>query len=130
MPGGRPSKFSPTLQLKICTTIADGATYAEAAEAAGIDYTTLLRWKQAGEKAKGGQYYEFCKALKKAEDQSESTLLSRIVKAGTDPKHWQANAWILERRFPHKWGKVDRMEHTGKDGSPLLIKVERITNNA
>jgi transposase-like protein len=126
MPGGRPSKFSVEKQETICKAIATGSTYAEAAAAAGIDYTTLLAWRRRGEKANSGKLFEFSKAIKKAEDQSEAELLSRIVNAGRDPKYWQANAWILERRMPDRWGRKDRMEMTGKDGTPIEITVKRI----
>lgn len=129
MTPGRPTKFSPELQEIICKKIADGATYAEAAEAAGVDYTTLLKWRQAGEKAEGGKLFEFYHAIKTAEDQSKQTLLKRIVTAGKDPKFWQANAWILERRFPQEYGRKDRMELTGKDGSSLVIKVVKVDGN-
>jgi len=121
MAGGRPSKFSIEKQDIICKAIANGSTYAEAAESAGVTYNTFLNWKQRGEKANSGRLFEFFQSLKKAEDQSEAELLSRIVDAGRDPKHWQANAWILERRMPDRWGRKDRMEMTGKDGGPVAV---------
>jgi transposase len=113
MPGGRPSKFSIESQEIICKAIANGSTYAEAAELAGVTYNTLLNWKHRGEQAKSGKLFEFFNTLKKAEDQSEAELLSRIVDAGRDPKHWQANAWILERRMPDRWGRKDKIEMSG-----------------
>lgn len=116
---GRPTKFSPELQEIICKKIADGATYAEAAEAAGINYFTFLRWRQAGEKQDSGRYCEFCEAIKTAEDQSKQTLLKRIVTAGKDPKFWQANAWILERRFPKEFGR--RVNISGENGGPVAV---------
>jgi hypothetical protein len=42
-----------------------------------------------------------------AEANNEQTLVAMVynsAKAGT----WQAAAWMLERKYPKKWGKIDR----------------------
>ena len=38
-------------------------------------------------------------------------------------KNWTANAWYLERKFPEKWGRRDKLtqEISGKDGTPLKV---------
>lgn len=36
-------------------------------------------------------------------------ILARIRKAGRDPKHWLANAWILERTSPQQFARIDRV---------------------
>jgi hypothetical protein len=119
---GRPTKFNPEVCTKIIEAIKNGATFEKAAEAGGVNYSTILNWKEKGMKANEGVYFEFFQNLKKAEDHGEDQLLQNIINAGKLPQHWQANAWILERRYPHKWGKIDRQEITGKDGGAIVVQ--------
>jgi transposase-like protein len=109
-----------------------GLTYQQAAQVAGIDETTLHRWKRQGEKAKSGKFRQFYQAIKKANVKARLVLLERIGKTGEGgeivkttseihdakgnlvrrvitkkemPPVWQASAWILERRFPDEFGR-------------------------
>ena len=50
------------------------------------------------------QMIEYCSA------NCEQTHLSAISNAGTAGQ-WQAAAWILERKFPDKYGKKDTIKH-------------------
>jgi len=119
--GGRPSSFTPERTRKVLEAIRAGATYIRAAERASIDYTTLRGWIKRGEAVKKGPYFEFFKAVKKAEEDREETLLQNIIDAGRDPAHWQAGAWVLERTNPGKFGRRERMEVTGKEGGPIEV---------
>ena len=121
---GRPTKFNPEVCQRIIDAIKNGATYHQAAEAGGVTYNTFINWKQKGEKEQSGVYFEFFHNIKKAEEGGENQLLQNIINAGKLPQHWQANAWILERRHPDRWSKVDRQEITGKDGGPISIARE------
>ena len=47
---------------------------------------------------------KFAERLGRAENSSEFTFLSRIFKAGNDPKYWRSAAWGLERMFPDRFG--------------------------
>jgi len=33
---------------------------------------------------------------------------------------------MLERKYPSKWGRRDRTEHTGAEGGPLRIEVSTV----
>lgn len=46
--------------------------------------------------------------------------LENIKQAGKDPRHWQANAWYLERTEPELFGKKDRHEISGPGGGPIV----------
>jgi hypothetical protein len=52
-------------------------------------------------------YLEFLTAMKRAMAESQMRALGAIIKAA--PKNWTAGAWLLERRWPSKWGS-DRKE--------------------
>ena len=121
--GGRPNTFIPERTQRALEAIRAGATYIRAAEAAGVDYRTFRRWMERGQEVKKGPYWQFCQAVKKAEEDREETLLQNIIDAGRDPAHWQANAWILERTNPEKYGRKERHEVSGPEGGPLQVRM-------
>src|SRR4051812_43385187 len=47
----------------------------------------------------------------------EAVLLAAVSRAAEDD--WRASAWILERRYPDRWGKADR-----DDGGADLLDVD------
>ena len=83
-------KYSPELVSEICGYIAEGSTNADAAQMAGISEKTLYEWCKKS---------EFSKAIKKALLDFKRTHVSAI--AGS--RHWQARAWLLERKFPDEF---------------------------
>lgn len=82
----------------------------------GIHQSTWYKWMQQGEKAKSGLKREFFDRIKKAESHSEMRNVQLIQQAGNET--WQAAAWYLERKFPDKWGKKDKVDanlnHSGE----------------
>ena len=68
-------------------------------------------------------YLEFFGAVTKGAADGEMAAAARIHAASQTT--WQAAAWLLERRYPDKWGARHRLEHTGKDGGP--VKTEQKT---
>lgn len=37
-------------------------------------------------------------------------------------RHWQASAWLLERRIPERYAQLSRTEHTGLGGGPIEVE--------
>lgn len=102
----------PEIMDRVTKLIAGGLFARTACANVGIDEGTFYEWMRRGEGTDSGRYegkapprvlVEFAKAVRKAEADRESILLSKIVKAGTDPKHWTANAWMLERTNPAQY---------------------------
>jgi hypothetical protein len=97
-----------------------------AAACAGIHKDTFYEWMKKG--ARGQQpYVAFAEAVNKAVAESESRDLATILKAAQS--QWQAAAWRLERRFPEKYGRNDRVKVDAKiehDGASLLTKLARL----
>jgi len=79
-----------------------------AAQAAGIGRTTLYCWKAKGERQARGIYRDFAYAIKKAEAEVEIIAAATVRQAM--PTTWQAAAWMLERRWPQRWSKSDRLQ--------------------
>lgn len=136
---GRPTKLDKDTLTKICLALEAGASLEAAAAYGRIAYNTLNEWMKRGaaelervngdkrRKIKPGEalYTEFHEAVKKAIDFSEASIISEIRVHGR--KTWQALAWLAERRWPKRWARPERIEHTGKDGGPVAHEVRTLT---
>lgn len=68
------------------------------------------------------KYGDFIAAIDKAISSSELKDLQTIERNATGPAgNWKAAAWRLERKFPRKWGRLDRIETTGTEGGPQVV---------
>lgn len=92
-----------------------------AARFSGVDPSTLKHWLRKGKEQTEGIYFEFAEAYELAKAQGETRLLSEITNA-VEAGDWRAAAWILERKYPARWSKQNRVEVTGKDGGPLQMQ--------
>lgn len=143
MPAGRPTKLTPELQARMLALLRAGNYVETAAAACGLAKKTFYNWLQKGARAKGGEYHEFAAAVEKAMGEAEARDLLTIDKAaqGYDVTvvketvsngvvidrevknsrrfDWQAAAWRLERKFPDRWGRRERVEHSGPGGKPI-----------
>jgi hypothetical protein len=128
-PGTRPrgarsgpwaSKLTPELQKRFIDALKVSLYIETAAAFAGITPQTVRNWIRWGHEEGGKRIYrEFAIAVDQALAQVEMLDLQAIRAASKDA--WQASAWRLERRFPERWGRVDRVvnEHMGPDGGPI-----------
>jgi hypothetical protein len=114
----RPSKLTDELLKELCAAIRWGAYISTACAYVGICEATYKNWKARGKRAKSGKYKRFLAAIKKAEADSEIHSVQGIRKAGK--RHWQALAWLNERKFPERWRKRDPHANT----IPLITVVE------
>lgn len=127
---GRRSKYTPETVDKITQAIRLGATYKLACDYAGISEDTFARWRE--------RYAGFAEAIKLAEGEGALKSLAVIERAangvkGEDGEYilaptWQAAAWKLERRYPDMYGK-QRLELTGANGGPVVVKVEYVDSD-
>lgn len=100
---GRPSKFTPARCASIIDDIYHRIPYEMAAEANGICLDTLYEWLKIGNKHRKecieSDYSKFSEALKRAEMLKVREHCDQIA---AKPERWQADAWLLERRW-HKY---------------------------
>lgn len=101
---GRPSSLTPAITAKVCEVISAGCCLAVAAAYVGVSKRTIQRWMKLGRKK--GPYRDFRRAVQRAKAQAEMRDVLIIGKASQ--KFWQAAAWRLERRYPHRWGRSNR----------------------
>ena len=105
-PIGRPPKLTAEMIEQICDLLIEGSPIARSAMLTGISESTIYRWLAMG-KSEGADpiYVELVARVGEAIESSEFELLQRMRIAGSKPDHWRATAWMLERRFPEKYGK-------------------------
>jgi hypothetical protein len=110
---GRATKLTDVVQTRLVEALSEGNTRRASCDYAGISEDSLARWLKRSA--------DFADAIKKAESEAERKHVANIVKAA-DGGNWTASAWWLERRRSDDWGRRDRLEHTGAEGGPILIK--------
>jgi hypothetical protein len=127
--GGRPTKLTAPVQETICGALRRGCYYETASALAGISVRTLRNWLRAGARAIDDEAHgrvldpqerllaDFVVACQQAEAAMENDALGEICRHGE--KEWTAHAWRLERRWPDRYGRRDRVNHDHE----LRIKV-------
>jgi transposase len=101
------SKYSSIIANNICDLIAKGVPLKQAAKAVNISEQTLHNWRKKKE--------EFGEMVEQALGVSEVRLISEI----STNEDWRAKAWILERRFPDRWSKRERIEMSVEHSSGI-----------
>ena len=122
---GRPTKLNHETQAQIVKALNAGATRVDAANSAGIDYLTFLRWLQRGEKSTKGDYRDFCNAVTRAEADVRISLANSLAVQGkTD---WRAAEAYLKRRDPVNWGdRINISRMSDEELLRLLALAERL----
>jgi len=112
------AKWSPERQTKICAALANGMYVKQAAQMGGIQVSTFHAWCQSGREGVE-PYVGFLEATTLARVAAEARALQNIQTAANSGQ-WTASAWILERRFPERWGR-SRLSYT----DPELVELEK-----
>lgn len=125
---GRKTKLTKEL-IKEAEKLLRAGNYAvTVCEYLGIHESTWYKWLQEGATANQGLKRELFESVKKAESTAEIRNVNIIQKAAEDD--WRAAMTYLERKFPDRWGRKERVEasieHSGKNGGP--IKTEQTIN--
>lgn len=111
---------TPDRIAKVADAIRAGNYANVAARYAGIGESTFHLWMKKG--ADGQEpYVEFVEAVKSAEADAEIRNMALIQQAAQNGT-WQAAAWYLERRYPHRFGRRERVEHSGPEGGPITLR--------
>ena len=118
---GRPSKFTPERRASIIDAISHRIPYEMAAEANGISLETLYEWLRIGKAHRDegieSDYTIFSEALKRA----EMTKVRQHMDIISDrPERWQADAWILERRWHKHYGANAALNELNEKMDQLL----------
>lgn len=135
--GGRKTKLTPQI-IEDFARILSTVLYLETVgDYLGVERTTWRKWLKRGAAEvarlhKPGEvpnkreelFVQFFHTVKKARAEGEFCHLSTLRKASQEK--WQAAAWILERRYPEKWGQKTHLDATisGKKDAPPITIIE------
>ena len=120
--------MTPVATAAIAEGVRNALPYPDAAALGGISLTTYHVWMDKGapvadeEEHPDPAFRDFREAIDEAKARLKTELLANIRKAGRDGK-WQADAWILERKFPDEFGRIDRTIVAGIEDEPVEIVV-------
>jgi transposase-like protein len=118
----RPTKLTDDVQKRVLDALRSGNYMETAARYAGIDESTLHRWIARGKEDDAEEpYREFCKSVERARAEAEVRNL-HLIQSAAQGGTWQAAAWFLERSFPGRWGRREKVEMSGPDGGPITLK--------
>ena len=117
---GRPTKFTPERRSAIIDAIAHRIPYEYAAEANGICEATLHDWLNTAKahRLQGieSDYTQFSEAIKRAE---MTRMREHSDMIAAKPERWQADAWLLERRWPKHYGPNSQLNEMNQRLSRL-----------
>ena len=120
------TKLTPELQENFCKAIENGDSILGACGYVSITERTYYNWMDRAAEAKGRtKFVKFKECVDKAKAKALHNFEQVITRASTE--HWQAAAWMLERRHPNMYGKKDKIEadvtHKGLSGLADAIRV-------
>lgn len=104
----RPTRLTPKVAQSICEIVKDGVSPEIAAAAAGIGRTAYYDWRSRGRVQPDTIYADFNEMLEQALAECEARAARVVVNAF--PDSWQAAMTLLERRFPDRWGRRERVD--------------------
>lgn len=116
-------KLSDELIAELYKWISMGLTNVDACRLCNIHEATFYRWLKNGKSGRGSSLErKLCEAMKKAEAEFKAIHVANIMseaKKGT----WQASAWLLERRQPKEYARIDRKDSQKEDDTGQLSEI-------
>jgi len=99
----------PGLREKIIEKVRDGHHPDAVARYCGISPNIFMEWMKRGAEGKDKEHYDFYIDVMKADAEGEMAGIDQIRVQSYD--NWTARAWLLERRYPERWGRQQAIKH-------------------
>ena len=109
------SKRTPKRESLILEELRTWPTYNHACASAGIAFPTLLRWMRDDP--------AFAEKVEAARAEGGRVLEDELVKRATEGKDTTALIFALKSWYRSRYGERQAIEHSGADGSPLVITI-------
>lgn len=94
---GRPRVLNEIKKREICAILTVGCSRVRAAQYVGCHPDTIRNEARRDD--------EFAADLEHAESHHEINHLKHINDAAKEGRYWRAAAWVLERRYPDRYGR-------------------------
>lgn len=104
----------------LCDSISSGMYVNLACQSVGISTSALSEWKKKGQQGIH-PYDKVWQRIQIAEAKAIERRIKRIEQAGENGS-WQADAWYLERRYPHLFGKRDTVAIENQDNPKVRLR--------
>jgi transposase len=108
------SKLNPEMIEKLCKAVFEGNYMQTACRLAGISEPAFYQWIKNGEKdiqeGTNSIFTDLVKAIKKAESEAEAKMIQVVISNAVESKNWVSAMTYLERRYPERWGRKDRLQ--------------------
>jgi hypothetical protein len=109
--GGRPHKHTPEKLAAILEAISDRIPYSLAAESNGVSERAFYEWLAQGQEDKSNEIdSDLAKFAQAVKDIERKKIKNHLKKLNRNIKNWQADAWILERRWYKYFGANVHMQ--------------------
>lgn len=119
---GRPTKLTKELQAKVIEAVRAGNYIETAAAYAGISKPSLYDWMKRGNNQNKGIYRDFLNAIEKA--LADAEMRDVLIIGNAAKENWQAAAWRLERKFPDRWARKDKIQAEVNHSGGISTKIE------
>lgn len=123
VPWGNGHKLTKARCEFICENLRKGNYLSTTAKACGINSSTLSQWIRRGKKGEE-PYATFYKRVEQAEAEGELRSMA-IIDDVASTGNWLASAWKLERKYPQRFGKKDRVELGGDEDIKIEIQSKK-----
>lgn len=116
MPAGRPSLYEDRFCDEIVAFMKQGFSKTAFAGHIGVCHDTVIEWAK--------QHPQFSDAVKRGQAARTMNLEQGLLEGEIGPKV-TARIFALKNAAPDEWR--DKIEHTGPDGGPLQVVVQKFT---
>jgi len=121
-------KLTQELLEQIAHDVGEGNYITTVCQAYGISKFTYYDWRKKGKAGRSGLFKAFYDATEAAVAQAEQHYVG-VIKDAANSGTWTAAAWWLERRYPERWGKRDKVDVTS-GGKPLqTLDLKNLSND-
>jgi transposase len=117
-PGQPESSYKLDLRVraKICESILEGLTLADAAALAGVSRQTVNEWRRRGEEEPDSLYGEFSEAFELAKLQSKKGMIQKLLRHKDPRWTWK----LMCNRWPEEFRDRVATEISGPKGVSLM----------
>ncbi len=125
-------KAAAEIKIKFLTELRETCNVGKAAENAGVDRSTIRRWRNADEKFAGQVDQAKKDAVEALEDEVHRRAFQGTLKIGKQGAYLEYSdtlaIFLLKAHAPEKYREMTRTEITGANGEPLNATNEQIAN--